>query len=187
MTKPALSTYLRQEQSILASLLEDHQHSDFAQKGPYFDWTPMQVVIHLWFIDHMAIHTLNGSARAEQLLSAFAQATENSRDKDLFRKMYLFQNGVMQEAGQAEHPVDAWKTQAETLNGLFDSKSYNDTTTWFGRPYKVGRLVDARHMEVWAYGQDIFDTWKQEHSVAPGLKFFFRPGAALVGGFPRRC
>jgi uncharacterized protein (TIGR03084 family) len=67
--------------------------------------------------------------------------------------------------------VQEWRAGAKALTDALAGRTADEKIAWFGPPMRAGTLAAARQMEVWAYGQDIFDLCRTHRRNSDRLWF----------------
>ncbi len=164
MNPSTLADDLRAEQQTLANLFVAQDPALYTQATPYYQWSALDILVHLWFTDHLALLALSNAARSTQEATALGAATTGLIGIAQFARMAEHQRQLLRRVhSNATTPAAillAWQTQAGQLCDRFDQCAADSSVDWFGRSMKIARLIDARQMEVWAYGQDVFDLFQ---------------------------
>src|SRR5690606_13464608 len=166
------SSHLHREQTVLGELVSHLGEIDYQRFTPYFQWSPLDILVHLWFTDQAALHALDDPRQGDAMAAGLGAATRNKTGVALFAAMAAQQREILVQRHGHLTPAQIfalWQRTGSALCARFDLCAEDDTAPWFGRPLKIRRLIDARHMEVWCYGQDIFDLMGKHHPNGPGL------------------
>lgn len=159
----ALTDFL-EEATALEAFLSDLNDTEWSLTTPFADWSIADVVRHLMSVDRDALFALtdrNAFASASSALinaTAHPVAGESVADPVFSRlKAYERQRIGMVSSHQL---LDGWRSGRLDLERATLAFAADEKIGWFGPPMRVSRLFAARQMEVWCYGQDVYDTFK---------------------------
>ena len=141
----------RAEYDALATLLQGLEPALWQETTPFYSWSIADQVMHLLQVDEFALIALDDEAQFEQTVKQVranqAQGVELSQ---MMRESY----GHLSPGALLDH----WVERYTALLARFDSSVEGEKIPWFGPPMRATSLAAARQMEVWAHGQDIYDT-----------------------------
>lgn len=138
---------LREEGELLAGVVGPAGDALLGET-PFAGWTGMDTVKVLAFIDQMAYLVLADRSAYEREVAAFAAATAGDPTQ-VHARMAAFVRSRYDTAG--------WWPGFLAMCDELDRHDADEKVSWFGRRLTVERLVAARQMEAFAYGQDIAD------------------------------
>jgi uncharacterized protein (TIGR03084 family) len=159
---------VKEEGAVLAELLRDRDRTDLLRGTPFQGWRVVDEVVHLLFLDHIARLTLTDRSRYEKELAAYRTATDAATAETTFAVMAAYEG---QWVGTSEplEIVARWRAGLAELVDLLADRAPDAAVDWFGRSMRLSRLAAARQMELWCYGQDIFDTFQLAHPTTDHL------------------
>jgi uncharacterized protein (TIGR03084 family) len=173
---PALAR-LAEEAEALDALLEQLADDAFGQTTPFYGWTIGDVVRHFIVVDwqaRLAMTDVAAFAEAMQRLRQGAStpvAGEPQRNESYFR----LRNYERTEIGMLPRAelIARWHDGRRQLFGAAAMETEDRKIGWYGPPMRISRLLAARLMEYWCYGQDLYDALRVKrpnrdhiHSVA---------------------
>jgi uncharacterized protein (TIGR03084 family) len=159
------TTDLREEQASLHRLFAAHPAADYLRETPFHHWRAVDVLAHLWFTDSLALLALDDPPACDAAVAAFGSASAGLTGTPLFAAMSAHQHDCFRREFGGPEPgtlLQRWRERGAALCAAFDRHAPDENVQWFGRAMKAARLRDARQMEVWAYGQDVFDLFRSE-------------------------
>lgn len=142
---------VRAEYDALSALLQGLEPARWQEVTPFFSWTVSDQVMHLLQVDEFGLVALQDEER-------FAETVKQVRASQA-RGVELSQ--MMRESfGQfsPEALLEKWTETYNTLLAQFEASAEGRKIPWFGPPMRVESFAAARQMEVWAHGQDVYDT-----------------------------
>jgi uncharacterized protein (TIGR03084 family) len=140
---------LREEGELLLGIVEP-AGAALRGVGPFAGWTGEDTLAVLAFVDRMAYLVLANRAAYEWELAAFGEATAaGGGPGELHGRMGAF--------ACSRYDASGWWQGFVATCGELDGHDGDEPVPWFGRNLTVDRLVAARQMETFAYGQDIAD------------------------------
>lgn len=148
---------LAEEAATLRSLAVG---SDPEAVTPFFGWRVRDTIHHLVFIDRLAALSLTdplGFAGAHRrFVEGTAPRSPGLPPEDIFARLKAYETsqlGALSWGGL----LAAWETGLADLLAAAGATAADATVNWFGPPMRARTLIHARQMEVWGYGQDVFD------------------------------
>ncbi|MDB5714448.1 MAG: maleylpyruvate isomerase family mycothiol-dependent enzyme [Sphingomonadales bacterium] len=158
----ALTDFL-EEGAALEAFLSGLDEGDWSRMTPFADWSIADVVRHLMSVDRDALFALtdeNAFASASgALLRATASPVAGEPVEDpVFSRLRAYESQRIAMISSDEL-LDAWHVGRLELERTALAFATDEKIGWFGPPMRVSRLFGARQMEVWCYGQDIYDTF----------------------------
>ncbi|MDB5445545.1 MAG: wyosine base formation protein [Phenylobacterium sp.] len=160
---PALAD-LREEVSALRRLVAGRSDAELARPTPFYGWRAQDVITHLTFVDRLARLAVTDPDRCAEAVAAMARGTaprpgDAAGSQGSFDRLTAYAQQAIGTRPGSEL-VRLWLDGAEALAQAFEGEDGGRNLTWFGRPMKLATLIGARQMEVWAYGQDLFDLFR---------------------------
>jgi len=144
---------LRTEYEELDALVSSLGEQEWHQATPFYGWSIYDEIAHLCYTDSntlLAMEDAEAFRIHAQKLVAWMEA-----DKPLMEFSY---------ADMGQPPVadllTRWREVRERLLQKAQTYSSKDRFPWYGPSMSAQSLMTARIMEVWAHGQDIYDTLK---------------------------
>ena len=155
---------------LVASLAPD----DFARATDFYGWTVRDEVMHLMFLDEVALRAI----REEEAF--LAQKAEIRR--------YQAEVGELSNYMRARYAalddvavVDAWRRNYHSLCDCFAAGDPKTRMKWFGPDMSLLSAASARQMEVWAHGQDLYDLLGVERRNGERIRNICELGARTFG------
>lgn len=149
------------EVAALHSLVAGPHCRDSLAVTPFYGWRVRDVISHLATIDEIALWALTdepifGTARADFAAGTAARDTD-SADNTVFHRIAAYERTLHDHIGWQDL-VAKWQEGAEDLAAAARVLEPSAKCPWFGSAMRISTLLAARQMEVWAYGQDVFDS-----------------------------
>lgn len=141
---------LREECEELSALLLSLPHADWARMTAFYGWTVADQVMHLHQTDGFGLVALS---EPDDFPGDVAKVREHQA-----QGIELSQR--MRELWGALPPGELaalWQTGWQQLADLLDAADPETRLPWFGPPMKAQSFANARQMEIWAHGQDVYD------------------------------
>jgi uncharacterized protein (TIGR03084 family) len=148
----------------LHAIIAGREDAALTQTTPFHGWRVIDQIAHLHFVDRLALLTLTDLDAHLAEVEQMGSATSGSGVAALpgahtFTRISAYERSRIGE--MSPHAlVDRWIETASKLIALFETQPDGCRVSWFGRTMKLERLISARQMEVWGYGQDVFDTFR---------------------------
>ena len=147
---------------ILESLTDEEWKSPTAFK----QWTPEEVVAHLFYFDRMTVYSVNFPEKfndeASYMFKTFA-AHPNSLDRAVAVKKTIGVN-------DSESLRPEWYDSAFDMCSLFQGVDPAKRCTWFGPDMGARMFMTARFMETWSHSQAIYDLIGEERIYKDNIK-----------------
>lgn len=148
---------LRAECRELAGLLSGLSPADWQRRTMFYGWTVADEVMHLCQVDRFGQSALDRPEEFPQVV-AWVRAGQ-AEGIELSQRMREAWGDLGPDALMAEWHA-GWTALADGL----DSADPNRRLPWFGPDMRLQSFANARQMEVWAHGQDIYDLLGAERS-----------------------
>ncbi len=155
---------LRDENDSLDALVRAHAGDAFFHASPFYGWRPYDTIAHLIHVDRLARLTLTdaaGFATAMQDMAAGIRPENGaaSDERTRYARFSAYQKRLLGPLG-ADTLLDLWRAGVDALCAALLTRRADEKTNWFGPPMRASSLAAARQMEVWGYGQDVFDLFR---------------------------
>lgn len=155
--------FLAEEMAVFGQLVAQRDGEELAKPTPAYGWRVIDVLTHLTFLDRLFILALHDPERYAAAVAAFKEGIQSLGDaarhpETLFRATAENGRSALGHPGMDEVP-GLWAEGSRALVAALANVSSDRRIAWFGRPMAVARVVSARHMELWAYGQDVYDSF----------------------------
>ena len=162
---------LRAEARALRTLLDGRTRFDPHDVTPFFGWRVRDTVAHLAFIDRLALLTLTDPAAFAGELAQFAQGTAGAARSGaaVFARLTAYEDSRLSHLDW-DGLLSAWDAGRDALIAAAGRCAEDAKVKWFGPDLRLASLLNARQMEVWAYGQDVFDLYRAERAEADRLR-----------------
>ncbi|MCK9542730.1 MAG: maleylpyruvate isomerase family mycothiol-dependent enzyme [Novosphingobium sp.] len=158
-TIASLCADLREEAAALRALVTDGPLTPDTPV-PFMGWTARDSIEHMVLIDRLATLALADPFRAVEERAAFVRGTSSSAQPQArFRAIADYETLRLGVLGWHQL-LAAWDRGLDELCAAALATGEDSRVEWFGGLMRAASLVSARHMEVWAYGQDVFDAAK---------------------------
>ncbi len=154
---PVDTRAFRLECSALGALLQELPEADWQRTTSFYGWTIADEIMHLHQVDSFGQAALDApekfSAIVEWVRAGQAQGIELSQR-------------MREEWGNLSPRdlMDLWQQGWNRLADTLDVADPERRLPWFGPAMRVQSFANARQMEVWAHGQDIYDLLGIERS-----------------------
>jgi len=164
---------LRAEVAELDRLVADRTEAELAAATPFYGWRAQDVLAHLTFIDSLALLAATDPAACAAAVAAMGEGTrapEKDHDQDArFGRLLAYE---LSQLGPADGHVRLarWREGFTRLAAALEGEDGALPLQWFGRPMKLATLISARQMEVWGYGQDVFDLYRARRAEGDRLR-----------------
>jgi len=170
----SLLSDLRDEVAALAALVTPRSETELEQATPFQSWRARDAITHLAFIDRLATLAVTDATGYAGEIAAMREGTapppgDDGSPSGVFKRLSAY---ARRRVGQppASELVQLWRSGFEALARALQDQDSDRNLNWFGRPMKLGTLVSARQMEVWAYGQDVFDLYRVRRTESDRLR-----------------
>jgi uncharacterized protein (TIGR03084 family) len=152
---------MRAEADALAILLDTLTAAQLGAATPFSVWHVEDVIRHLIVVDRHAVLAVTDPAGFQAAMARLIAATSQPVPHEPvinpgYARLLPYERT---EIGAVERTalVPLWHRGVETLAAAVDAETEDRKIGWFGPPMPVSRLLGARQMELWCYGQDIYD------------------------------
>lgn len=168
----ALCQDVRAEVAALRCLVE-RPGIDADALTPFHQWRVRDSIQQLVMVDRLAFLAFTDPERGAVERQAFADGTyahDGDRTAEAtFARMAAYESSLF---GALPWPdlVRIWLEGSEALLDAAADADADAKLFWFGPPIRAGSLLSARQMEVWAYGQDIFDLYGARRNEGDRLR-----------------
>lgn len=157
MSIAALCADLREEAAALRALVTSGALGADTET-PFMGWRVRNGIQHIVTIDRLATLAFSDPDAGAIARGEFVAGTTPAAGglSDVFSRIAAYEQlrlGLL----SWEQLLGAWDLGLEHLCAAATAFGDADRVQWFGGAMRGESLIAARHMEVWAYGQDIFD------------------------------
>jgi uncharacterized protein (TIGR03084 family) len=147
---PPLGQAFLEECEALDALVAGLAPDDFARVTDFYGWTVRDEVMHLMFLDEVALRSIcDEAAFLAQKAEIRRYQAEVGELSDYMRRRYA----DLDDAALAQ----AWRSGYRALHARFAQSDPKARMKWFGPDMSLRSAESARQMEVWAHGQDLYD------------------------------
>lgn len=154
---------LKAEGAVLQALLARLAPDDWSRPTPFKQWTPWDVVAHLYLSDQWAVASLQGPPTFKQaILPLLAALNARTSLRDFTRQHFAGLPGAA--------ILDAWQRCFTDLTTRLADLDPKARLAWFGPDMGARSFVTARYMETWAHGQDIYDLLGQTRVYTDAIR-----------------
>lgn len=140
----------------------------------FFGWTTFDQILHLLWVDRLALASATDPEEFARLRDAQARAVGEGIEMSAQTRREF---GHLDKAGVLE----AWHSQYLRLTNSLAALAPDQRISWFGPDMSVASMLTARQMEVWAHGQDIYDLFEVSRSPHPRLRNICELGVRTFG------
>jgi uncharacterized protein (TIGR03084 family) len=152
---------LREEGALLARVVEPAGDA-LLGLTPFAGWSGFDTLTVLAFVDRMAHLALAERGSYERELEEFGAATAAGGPSEVHARMVAF--------ARSRYDATGWRTGFLEMCDELDRHAPDAPVPWFGRDLTVERLIAARQMEAFAYGQDVVDLLRARRPATDRLR-----------------
>lgn len=149
------TTALRAECAELEMFLGELSPLDWQRRTTFYGWTVADEVMHLCQVDGFGQNALDRPEAFPQTVAWVRQG--QAAGIELSQRMRETWGMLKPEALMA-----AWHKGWTRLADGIDKADQDRRLPWFGPEMRLQSFANARQMEVWAHGQDIYDLFAVE-------------------------
>jgi uncharacterized protein (TIGR03084 family) len=149
------TSVLRAECNDLEEFLRGISREDWRRRTTFYGWTVADEIMHLSQVDGFGQHALDMPEAFPELVS-WVRAGQAS-GIELSQRMRETWGALEPEA-----LIDGWHKGWTKLADALDKADDERRLPWFGPDMRLQSFANARQMEVWAHGQDIYDLFAVE-------------------------
>jgi uncharacterized protein (TIGR03084 family) len=150
------------EAAALRRLLDARDDLDPLAVTPFHGWRVRDTIAHLALIDRLARLTMTEPEAFEVELARFGEGTRATdaaaANEAVFGRIAAYEDSRLGDLDWTRL-LAAWDAGLSGLRGAAASFPDDARVKWFGASMRLETLLNARQMEVWAYGQDVFDLY----------------------------
>lgn len=180
----ALADDLRDECDALRRFVASIPPGEMAKPTAFFGWSALDEILHLIWVDRLAIAAAEDPDRFAALRDAQIEAAKAGVEmSEQARREY---GGP----GTADI-IKLWHERYEYLCDTLGAMPPEHRIGWFGPEMSIASMLAARQMEVWAHGQDIYDLFQVARPTSARLRHICDLGVRTFGwsfanrGIPR--
>lgn len=148
---------LRTQADGLIDLVCDLDEAQLLTVSPCHGWRIIDLLVHLYFVDWMARLSLDEPDKYVDQLESFLLDTRGPNEPMKHYALMSKHQYTVVPYTSPEAFIETWHRGFQALYKSFAEHDGQDKVNWFGHPMRIQRLISARQMEVYCYGQDIFD------------------------------
>lgn len=149
------TTALRAECTELEKFLMGLSPEDWRRRTSFYGWTVADEVMHLCQVDGFGQRALDRPETFPEIIS-WVRAGQ-AAGIELSQRMRETSGALEPAALMAE-----WNCGWTLLADGLDKANPDRRLPWFGPDMRLQSFANARQMEVWAHGQDIYDLFEVE-------------------------
>jgi len=161
----------------LNEILESLTVNEWKSPTAFKEWTPAEVVAHLFYFDRMTVYSVNSPDKfkeeASYMFKTFS-ALPNSLDRAVAVKQRL-------GANDSESLRQQWHDSALDMCSIFQVTDPARRCTWFGPDMGARMFMTARFMETWSHSQAIYDLIGKERVYKDNIKNIATIGVKTFG------
>ena len=161
----------------LNEILESLTDEEWKSPTTFKQWTPEEVVAHLFYFDRMTVYSINFPEKfndeATYMFKTFT-ALPNSLDRAIAVKQRL-------EVNDSESLRRLWHDSALEMCSKFQVIDPARRCTWFGPDMGARMFMTARFMETWSHSQAIYDLIGKERVYKDNIKNIATIGVKTFG------
>ena len=167
---------LKEEAQELKNLLDSLSEQEWKTKTTFKDWTPQEVVAHLYYFDLMAIYSFKDKDKFMSEAKFIGGTTElkTSYDRAVAVKDRLDTKGYLDLK-------EKWFHSCNEMCELFSTADPKERMLWFGPDMGARMFITARFMETWSHGQEIYDLKKIKRTYTESIKHVATIGVRTFG------
>ncbi len=165
---------LTNEYNELDDLVSGLKEEQWSLVTPFFNWTIKDEIAHIAYFDSTAQLATQDREKFMKKFESFLSEIKPGES------MYEVINRVGRNK-PVEELLTNWR---DNRTGMLDALSMLDPKArlpWYGPDMSAKSFATARIMEVWAHGQDIYDTLKTKRKPSEGLKHISHLGVTTFG------
>ncbi len=165
---------LLQEYRALAACCATLTPQQWGQTGPFYGWTPWDEIAHLCYFDEAAVESATDpEAFARNAQAMLGRVMRGEEISTITRQYFAGLDGAAL--------LERWRQGFERLVALLRGLDPKARLAWYGPSMGARSFVAARLMEVWAHGQDVWDTLRQRRPASHRLRYVAHLGATTFG------
>ena len=161
----------------LNEILESLTDQEWISPTAFKEWTPEEVVAHLFYFDRMTVYSVNFpekfNGEASFMFKTFT-ALPVSLDRAMAVKERLGVN-------DSESLRRQWYDSALEMCSIFQAVDPTRRCTWFGPDMGARMFMTARFMETWSHSQAIYDLIGRERIYKNNIKNIATIGVKTFG------
>lgn len=145
-------TDLFEECQALRALVESVDEAGWAQPTVFHGWTIYDEIVHNHFLDLLSIRAMTDPEGFAPI--AHDVINRSRTDPDYSFRAYTNETFGMLSRDEA---LARWVATYTELCEILKVRDPAEKMPWFGPPMTLESCANARQMETWAHGQDIWD------------------------------
>jgi uncharacterized protein (TIGR03084 family) len=139
---------------------------------------------HMVMIDRLATLSLSDPERFKEEHARFVEGTKppspDTPREDTFRRIALYESSRLDALSWGQL-LAAWDAGQSELRAAALAQSEDAKVAWFAAPMRAETLVNARQMETWGYGQDVFDSRRVRRAEGDRIRNVVEFGLRTMG------
>ena len=172
----SITTDVKLEADELNSLLKSLEKKDWISNTTFKDWTPEEVVAHLYYFDLMAIYSYQNKEKFKD--EAKFLATTGGLSTSLERAVAVKNRLEVQDS---EDLRSRWYDSCIEMCSIFSTADPKDRMMWFGPDMGARMFITARFMEMWSHSQEIYDLMGTTRKYSDRIKHVATIGVKTFG------
>tara|TARA_B100001179_G_scaffold220020_1_gene194161 strand:- start:604 stop:1404 length:801 start_codon:yes stop_codon:yes gene_type:complete len=171
-----ITTDVQLEAKLINSLLEKMSEDDWNKHTTFKDWTPAEVVAHLYYFDLMAIYSYKDKDKFQS--EAEFLGTTGSLSTSYARAV-----AVKDRLGtkNSEDLRSQWFEVNQEMCKIFSTADPRDRMMWFGPDMGARMFITARFMEMWSHAQELYDLMNTTREYSDRIKHVATIGVKTFG------
>ena len=175
---------LAAEAAALRRLLDARCDLDADETTPFHGWRVRDSIGHMVTIDRLARLTLSDPQAYAHEVARFGDGTRAREDSPpldtSFRRIAAYEDSRLGLLSWTQL-LAAWDAGLADLRAAALAQPEEAKVDWFGRPMRPQTLLNARQMEVWGYGQEVFDLYAAVRPETDRLRNVAEFGVRTMG------
>ena len=151
---------------------------------PFYGWRVRDSIEHMVTLDRLATLSLSDPARFEVERARFAEGTKppspDTPREAAFVRIKAYETTRLDLLSWPQL-LAAWEAGLADLRAAATGCAEDAKVAWFAAPMRAQTLVNARQMEVWGYGQDVFDLLRVRRAEGERVRNVVEFGVRTLG------
>jgi uncharacterized protein (TIGR03084 family) len=151
---------------------------------PFYGWRVRDAIEHMVTIDRLATLSLSDPAAFEAEKGRFAEGTRppapDTPREESFARIKAYETSRLAFLSWSQL-LAAWDAGQADLRAAAAGVAQDAKVAWFAAPMRAQTLVNARQMEVWGYGQDVFDLLRVRRAEGERVRNVVEFGIRTLG------
>ncbi len=142
---------LAKEYEELDNIVENLSSREWQLVSPFYGWTIKDEISHLAYFDEAGVLSATDK---EAFQKHFNTMVEGIKTVEALHKRINFVGNNMSD----EELLEWWRKDRKALIAAYEKLDPKIRLPWYGPTMSAKASASARILEVWAHGQDIYDT-----------------------------